>query len=46
VKLADALLRLFGIVSAWNVLARGFGFLLSLPIVILAIADWRVRRQP
>lgn len=42
--LADGLLRLFGLVARWNVRARGFGFLLTLPILIAAVADWRVRR--
>lgn len=43
--LADALLRLFGIVSQWNTRARGFAFLLALPVITLAVADWRVRRN-
>jgi hypothetical protein len=42
--LAEGVLRLFGLVSQLNARARGFGLLLLLPIVILAIADWRVRR--
>jgi hypothetical protein len=45
VDLAEVLLRLFGLVSHWNLRARGFGFLLSLPIVLVAIGDWRVRRR-
>jgi hypothetical protein len=45
VDLADTVLRLFGLVSHLNSRARGFGLLLLLPVVILAIADWRVRRQ-
>jgi hypothetical protein len=45
VDLADGVLRLFGLVSQLNTRARGYGLLLLLPIVVLAIADWRVRRQ-
>jgi hypothetical protein len=45
VDLTDSVLRLFGLVSQLNMRARGFGLLLLLPIVVLAIADWRVRRQ-
>jgi len=45
VDLTDAILRLFGLVSHLNTRARGFGLLLLLPIVILAVTDWRVRRQ-
>jgi hypothetical protein len=45
VDVADSVLRLFGLVSQLNMRARGFGLLLLLPIVVLAIADWRVRRQ-
>jgi hypothetical protein len=45
VDFTDAVLRLFGLVSQLNTRARGFGLLLLMPIVILAIADWRVRRQ-
>lgn len=41
----EGILRLFGLVSHLNTRARGFGLLLSLPIVIIAIADWRVRRR-
>jgi hypothetical protein len=44
VDLTEGVLRLFGLVSRWNMRARGFGLLLLLPIVIIAIADWRVRR--
>ncbi|MGH9141839.1 MAG: hypothetical protein ACRD2I_11970 [Vicinamibacterales bacterium] len=43
--LTEAVLRLFGLVSQWNTRARGFGLLLLLPIVVIAIADWRVRRR-
>lgn len=42
----DVLLRLFGVVSQFNNRARGFGVLLLLPVLILAMADWRVRRRP
>jgi hypothetical protein len=45
VDLTDALLRLFGIASQWNQRARGFGFLLALPVLALAVADWRIRRN-
>jgi hypothetical protein len=45
VDLAEALLRLFGMVSHWSSRARGFGFLLTLPIVLLGVADWRIRRR-
>jgi hypothetical protein len=45
VDFTEAVLRLFGLVSHLNTRARGFGLLLLMPIVILAVADWRVRRQ-
>jgi hypothetical protein len=41
----EALLRLFGIVSQWNLRLRGFAFLLTLPIVLVGLADWRVSRK-
>ncbi len=44
VDLADALLKLFGLVSHWSLRARGFGFLLALPVLVVATVDWRVRR--
>jgi hypothetical protein len=42
---ADALLRALGFAKDWSVRARGFVFLLSLPIIIVTIADWRIRRR-
>jgi hypothetical protein len=41
----DALLHLFGVVSRWNFRLRGFGFLLFLPILVVGLTDWRVRRK-
>ncbi|MFI5255968.1 MAG: hypothetical protein ACHQRK_01825 [Gemmatimonadales bacterium] len=43
--LTEGVLHLFGLVSQWNTRARGFGLLLLLPVVVIAVADWRVRRR-
>jgi hypothetical protein len=45
VDFAEALLRLFGIANQWSVRARGFAFLLSLPLIVVSVADWRIRRR-
>jgi hypothetical protein len=42
--LAGALLRLFGIANQLQVRTRGFALLLALPVLIVGIADWRIRR--
>lgn len=39
----EALLRVFGLARDWSVRARGFAFLLSLPLLVVTIADWRIR---
>ena len=41
----EALLRLFGAVSRWNLRLRGFGVLLILPILFVGLTDWRLRRK-
>jgi hypothetical protein len=43
--LAEALLQLLGFARSWTARARGFAFLLTLPLVIVTITDWRVRRR-
>lgn len=43
--LADAVLHLFGLVSHWSQRIRGMGFLLGLPVLIVGVADWRIRRM-
>lgn len=43
--LADVMLHLFGLARDWSARARGFAFLLSLPILVITIADWRIRRR-
>jgi hypothetical protein len=43
--LAEALLRLLGFARDWTSRARGFAFLLTLPLLVVTIADWRVRRR-
>jgi hypothetical protein len=43
--LAEALLRLFGFARDWSERARGFAFLLALPLIITSVADWRIRRR-
>ena len=43
--LAGVLLRLFGLASQLPERARGFALLLALPVIIVGIADWRVRRS-
>jgi hypothetical protein len=45
VEFGEALLRLFGLASQWSVRARGFAFLLSLPLIVVSVADWRIRRR-
>jgi hypothetical protein len=43
--LAEALLRLLGFARDWTARVRGFAFLLSLPLLIVTVADWRIRRR-
>jgi hypothetical protein len=45
VDFAEALLRLFGLASRWSERMRGFAFLLSLPLIAVTIADWRIRQR-
>ena len=42
--LAEALLRVLGFARDWSTRARGFAFLLALPMMVVTIADWRIRR--
>jgi hypothetical protein len=43
--LAEALLRILGLARDWTARARGFAFLLTLPLLVVTIADWRIRRR-
>jgi hypothetical protein len=43
--LAEALLRVLGFARDWSARARGFAFLLALPMMIVTVADWRIRRR-
>ncbi len=43
--LAEVLLRVLGLARDWTARARGFAFLLTLPLIIVTVADWRVRRR-
>ena len=43
--LADIVQQLFGIATHLNLRARGFGFLLALPLIIVSVADWRITRK-
>lgn len=43
--LSEALLRVLGLARDWSARARGFAFLLSLPLIIVTLADWRIRRR-
>jgi hypothetical protein len=43
--LADALLHVLGLARDWSVRARGFAFLLALPVLVVSIADWRIRHR-
>ena len=43
--LAEALLRLLGLARDWSARVRGFAFLLSLPLIVVTLADWRIRRR-
>jgi hypothetical protein len=43
--LTEALLEVVGFARDWSVRARGFAFLLALPLIVVAIADWRIRRR-
>ena len=43
--LAEALLHLLGLARDWTARARGFAFLLTLPLLVVTIADWRIRRR-
>jgi hypothetical protein len=41
----EALLRVLGFARDWSWRARGFAFLLSLPLLVVVVADWRIRRR-
>jgi hypothetical protein len=43
--LAEALLRLLGFARNWSDRVRGFAFLLSLPLIVVTFADWRIRQK-
>ena len=43
--LAEALLRVLGFARDWSARARGFAFLLALPMIVVTAADWRIRRR-
>jgi hypothetical protein len=42
---AEVLLRVLGFARNWSDRMRGFAFLLALPILVVIIANWRVRRR-
>jgi hypothetical protein len=42
---AGAVLHVLGLAQDWSARARGFGFLLALPLIVVGVADWRVRRR-
>ncbi len=41
--LAEVLLKVLGLARDWSARARGFAFLLSLPVLVVTLADWRIR---
>ena len=43
--LTNALVWLFGIASRLQVRARGFALLLLIPVVLIAVTDWRIRQR-
>jgi len=43
--LAETLLRTLGLARDFSDRARGFAFLLALPLMVVTIADWRIRRR-
>jgi hypothetical protein len=43
--LTEALLTLLGSARDWSTRARGFAFLLALPLIVVSVADWRIRRR-
>jgi hypothetical protein len=45
VDFAAEVLRLFGLAARWAERMRGFAFLLSLPLIITTVADWRIRHR-
>jgi hypothetical protein len=44
VDFAEAVLRLFGLAARWAERMRGLALLLSLPLIVISLADWRIRR--
>jgi hypothetical protein len=45
VDFTEAVLRLFGLAARWAERMRGLAFLLSLPLIVITVADWRIRRR-
>lgn len=43
--LVEALLRVLGLARDWSARARGLAFLLALPLIVVSVADWRIRRR-
>ncbi len=41
----DTLLQILGMAKDWSARARGFAFLLMLPLLVVSVADWRIRRR-
>jgi hypothetical protein len=42
---AEVLLRVLGLARSWSDRMRGFAFLLALPMLVVTIVDWRIRRR-
>jgi len=42
---AEALLHVLGLARDWGHRARGFSSLLLLPLIVVSLADWRIRRR-
>lgn len=43
--LIETLLQILGMARGWSARARGFAFLLMLPLIVVSVADWRIRRR-
>ena len=43
--LVETLLQILGMAKDWSARARGFAFLLMLPLIVVGVADWRIRRR-
>lgn len=44
-SLTNLLYQVFGFTTRWSLRAQGLGVALLVPVIIVAVADWRIRAR-